>query len=108
MTPLLLTLASLVVPDHNSNRYTPPLTVAAALMETGAVALEPWLGEQTFMPFADGAEHWLVLNVNVALLTLLCKYPDPAAMALTVVLEAIVIGPVYSVEAVVGVDPLSV
>ena len=108
MTALLLTLASLVVPDHNSNRYTPPLTVAAALMDTGDVRLAPWVGEQTFMPLVDGAEHWLVLNVNVALRTVLCKYPDAAAIALTVVLEAIVIGPVYRVDAVVGVDPLSV
>ena len=53
----MLTLASLVVPDHNSNRYTPPLTVAAALMETGDVRVTPWLGEQTFMPLVDGAEH---------------------------------------------------
>lgn len=108
MAPLLLTLASLVLPDHSSNRYTPPLTVAAALMETGDVTLALWFGEQTFMPLADGAEHCPVLNVNVAVVTLLCKYPDAAAMALTVVLELIVIGPVYNVEPVVGVDPLRV
>jgi hypothetical protein len=107
MAPLFLTFNNLVLPDHSSNRYTPPLTVAAALMETGDVTLAPWVGEQTLMPLADGAEHWLE-NVNVALLTLLCKYPDATAMALTVVLELIVIGPVYKVEAVVGVDPLRV
>ena len=57
MVPLLLTLASLVVPDHSSNRYTPPLTVAAALMETGVASVAPWLGEQTLIPLLDGAEH---------------------------------------------------
>ena len=108
MTPLLLTLASLVVTDHSSNRYTPPLTVVAALMETGDVTLAPWFGEQTLMPAVDGAEHWPVVNVKVALVTLLCKYPDAAAIALTVVLEPIVMGPVYRVEAVVGVDPFRV
>jgi hypothetical protein len=107
MTPLLLTLNNLVLPDHSSNRYTPPLTVAEALIETGDVTVAPSAGEQTFMPLADGAEQLLV-NVNVALLTLLCKYPVAAAMALMVVLELIVIGPVYKVEAVVGVDPLRV
>ena len=57
MAPVLPTLASLVVPDHNSNRYTPPLTVAAALMETGDESVAPWLGEHTFIPLLDGAEH---------------------------------------------------
>src|SRR5579871_1714259 len=102
MTPLLLTLASLAPADHSSKRYTPPLTVAEALMEMGDVTVAPWFGEQTLMPLAEGAEHWFVLNVNVALVTLLCRYSGAAAMALTVVLELIVIGPVYSVEAVVG------
>lgn len=57
MTPLLLTLASLAPADHNSNRYTPPLTVAAALMETGEATVAPSLGEQTLIPLLDGAEH---------------------------------------------------
>jgi len=65
MTALLLTLASLVVPDHNSNRYTPPLTVAAALMEIGEARVAPWLGEQTFIPLLDGAEHEPLLLVTV-------------------------------------------
>jgi len=41
MTPLLLTLASLAPFPlfHSSNRYTPPLTVAAALIEMGDVTV---------------------------------------------------------------------
>jgi hypothetical protein len=108
MTPLLLTLNSLVLPDHSSNRYTPPLTVAAALIETGDVTLAPSVGEQTLMPLADGAEHWEFVKVNVAVLTLLCRYPGALAIALMVVFELTVIGPVYSVDAGVGVDPSSV
>ena len=59
MTPLLLTLASLVPFPlfHSSNRYTPPLTVAAALIEIGELTVAPSLGEQTFIPLLDGAEH---------------------------------------------------
>ena len=84
MDPLSLTFSTLVPPDHSSNRYTPPLTVAPALIETGEVTLAPCAGEQTLIPLLDGAEHWPV-NENVALLTLLCKYPGAAAMALMVV-----------------------
>ena len=57
MAPLLLTLASLVPPFHTSNRYTPPLTVAAASIEMGELTVAPSAGEQTFIPLLEGAEH---------------------------------------------------
>jgi len=57
MAPLLLTLANFVLPFHTSNRYTPPLTVAAASIEMGDVTVAPSAGEQTFIPSLEGAEH---------------------------------------------------
>ena len=57
MMPLLLTDNNFVLPDHSSNLYTPPLTVAAAFICTGELTLEPLTGEQTLTPAAEGAEQ---------------------------------------------------
>jgi len=59
MTPLLSTLTSLVLPDHSSKRYTPPLIVAIALTCTGELTVAFSAGEQTWMPLPDGIEHEL-------------------------------------------------
>ena len=37
--------------------HASPLTIAAALNETGDATVAPSLGEQTFMPLLEGAEH---------------------------------------------------
>src|SRR6185437_14325714 len=50
----------------SSNRYTPPLTVAAALIEMGDVTVAPSVGEQTFIPSLEGAEHPLPAHGDIA------------------------------------------
>ena len=60
MMPLLLTDSNFVLPDHSSNLYTPPLTVAAAFICTGELTLEPLTGEQTLTPAVEGAVQVLL------------------------------------------------
>src|SRR5579859_939571 len=57
MVPLFETEASFVPPFHSSNRYTPPLTLAAALIWIGELTVALSAGEHTFTPGVDGAVH---------------------------------------------------
>lgn len=86
--------------DHEPSE--PPLMARLLADTEKSVTVSPEPSVNFHQPTGVGM---LEVKVYVAEATALLPCPEPTAMAFTVVVAEIVMGPVYNVELVVGVEP---